>query len=374
VNEREPRPRDGRRRAIARGAGLVAVLAVVLTACASTLPQSSLHPRSLETREIDRLWILVFSIATAIFVVVEAALVVSIVRWRRRRGDDREPRQVHGNTRLEVLWTIIPAVILAVVAVPTLRTLFALRAPATGPDVLVVKVTGHQWWWEFEYPSIVGPDGRPLVTANELHIPFGRTTQLEMTSADVIHSFWAPSLSGKRDLLPGRTTRLKITPTPDAVGQVIPGQCAEYCWLGHADMRFKIHVDAPDDFAAWAQAQLEPAAVPTDGPLVGAFDVFAGTCTACHQANVREPDGTVEVIGNRIAPDLTHFGSRATFAGATQANTRAHLGRWLDDPSSLKPMAPELNDLAAGRVLGMPDYDLSAEDIAGLVELLEGWK
>ncbi len=351
----------------------IVALGLVLASCSSNLPQSSLNPKSVEAQKIDGLWILVFSIATVIFFAVQIALIVSIVRWRRRPGDDSEPKQTHGNTRLEIVWTIIPAVILAVIAVPTLRTLFELRAPATG-DVLRVKVTGHQWWWEFEYPDIVGPDGRPLITANELHIPAGRTTELEMTSADVIHSFWVPPLAGKRDLVPGLTTYIKITPLESAAGEVIPGQCAEYCWLGHADMRVKVHVDAPDDFETWAAGQLEPAPVPTTGAAVGGFETFSGVCATCHQANVRQPDGTVETIGTAIGPDLTHFASRDTFGAGILENTAEHLAAWIDDPSALKPMAPELNDLDRGRVLGMPDYGLDPDQIAELVELLESWK
>jgi len=359
---------------LARRLGTLAVLGLLLAACSNSLPQSSLNPKSTETQQIYGLWQLVFWIAVAIFVGVQLALLISIFRWRRRPGDETEPKQTHGNTRLEIVWTMIPALILAIVAVPTLRTLFDLRSRATGPDVLHVKVVGHQWWWEFEYPDLVSADGRPLITANELHIPAGRTTELEMTSKDVIHSFWVPPLSGKRDLVPGRTTYLKITPLPDAAGDVVPGQCAEYCWLGHADMRFKVHIDSEADFQSWAAGQLEPSPVPTDGPAAGGFDTFSGVCTTCHQAYVREPDGTVETIGTRIAPDLTHFGSRDTFAGSTLDNTAEHLTAWIDDPSALKPMKPELNDLDRGRVLGMPDYGLPSDQIAELVALLESWK
>lgn len=368
VPRRKPSPRRSAVRLV-----LLVVAAVALASCSSVLPQSSLNPKSVETQKIDELWRLVLGIATFIFVAVQLALVVSIVKWRSREGDDTEPRQIHGNTRLEIVWTLIPAVILAVVAVPTLRTLFELRAPAEG-DVLRVKVTGHQWWWEFEYPDIVGPDGRPLVTANELHIPAGKTTELEMTSVDVIHSFWVPPLAGKRDLVPGRLTYLKLTPLESAAGEVIPGQCAEYCWLGHADMRFRVFVDAPADFDAWAAAQLEPAQVPTEGPAAAGFETFMGTCTACHQAKVANPDGTVEVVGTRIGPDLTHFGSRATLGAAILENTDEHLRAWIDDPSQLKAMAPELNDLQAGRVLGMPDYGLTPQQISELVALLQSWK
>ena len=198
--------------------------------CSSNLPQSSLNPKSVEAGQIHQLWNLVFGISIAVFVVVEAALVYAIIRFRKRPGDETEPKQIHGNTRLEIAWSIIPAVVLALVAVPTLQTLFDLTRPPEG-DFLRVEVIGHQWWWEFQYPDILDAQGRPLTTANELHLPAGTTAELRMTSEDVIHSFWAPALAGKRDVVPGRETFLKITPDADIAGLVIPGQCAEFCGL-----------------------------------------------------------------------------------------------------------------------------------------------
>lgn len=352
---------------------LVALLALLLASCANDLPQSSLNPKGEEAEQIDQLWQLVLALATFVFVVVNAALLFAIIRFRRRKGDTSEPKQIHGNTKLEITWTILPAVVLAVLAVPTVQTLFDLRAQATGDDVLTVRVTGHQWWWEFEYPDFVTDDGRILTTANELHIPAGVTTNLEMTSADVLHSFWVPPLNGKRDLVPGQVQHLKLTPHAD-LDEVIPGQCAEYCWLGHADMRMAVHVQQPEDFAAWAEAQLTPAEIPADGTVAAdGYATFTQLCVACHQAHVSGPDG-VEVVGTAFAPDLTHFGSRETMAAAILENTGEHVAQWLDDPQTLKPMAPELNDLANQRILGMPDYGLDAEAIAGLVALLESWQ
>jgi len=307
-----------------------------------------------------------------VFVIVEAALVYAIIRFRKRPGDGVEPKQVHGNTRLEIVWSIIPAIVLALVAVPTLQTLFDLTRPAEG-DVLRVEVVGHQWWWEFRYPDILDAEGRPLTTANELHLPAGKTAELHMTSRDVIHSFWVPSLSGKRDAVPGRDTFLKITPDADVAGQVIPGQCAEYCGLSHADMRFLVFVDAEADFADWTMEQTEPTQIPTDGPEAAGYETFTQICTTCHQAVV-VGDAGVDVIGTAFGPDLTHVGSRSTIAAAVKTNTAEHLAEWIDSPVSVKPMAPELNDLAAGRVLGMPDYGLDQRQIAELVALLEAWK
>jgi cytochrome c oxidase subunit 2 len=195
-----------------------------------------------------------------------------------------------------------------------------------------------------------------------------------MTSADVIHSFWVPPLAGKRDLVPGRETFIKITPDSDRAGEEIPGQCAEFCWLGHADMRVLVFLETEADFSAWATQQTQPATIPTDGQAASGFEIFSSVCTACHQAVVADPAGSVTVLGDSLAPDLTHFGSRTTLGARVLDNTPEHLAQWIDDPSDIKPMAPELNDFGSGRILGMPDYGLDAEEIRELVALLEGWK
>ncbi len=366
----------------------------VLSACSGTGPQTSLDPQGPIAREIDDLWKLVFVLATIVFVLVQAALLFSVFRFRERKNDDRQPKQVHGNTRLEILWTILPAVLLAVLAVPTVQGIFSVRTPATGPDVLNVKVVGHQWWWEFEYPDIVDDDGVTLITANELHIPAGRPVNLVMTSVDVIHSFWVPPLNGKRDVVPGRLTTLTLHADEDVPGidyglgeGVIPGQCAEFCGLAHADMRLRVFVHEEPEFQAWTEAQLEPAEVVAEGPAADGFATFNSVCTACHQAMVRQPDGTVETVGiqdtivvddvtfrSSLAPNLTHFGSRTTFGGAAFDNTPEHLAAWIDNPPALKPMDPDRNDIPERRILGMPDFGLSTDEIDTLVTLLEGWQ
>ncbi len=359
--------RKRRWRPSSRRLAVVAVLAgVVLTACGEDLPQNSLDPQGPIARDIDGLWWLVFWIAAVIFVLVQAALLVSIFRFRARKGDeDRRIRQLHGNTKLEVAWTIAPAVLLAVIAVPTVATLFEIRDEPTGDDVLEIVVTGHQWWWEYEYPEF------GFSTANEMHIPAGRPVSLTMTSADVIHSFWLPKLNGKRDLVPGRISNLTLfadEPTPE--GEFMWGQCAEFCGLAHADMRLKVKVHDEEGFQAWAAAQAEPAVIPTAGLAAQGWEIFKLVCTACH------PVAGTEEAQVRLAPDLTHYASREWFAGATFRNTTEHLAAWLRDPNELKPMTPELNDLAADppRVLGMPNFGLDGGEVDALVALLESWE
>ncbi|HSM02493.1 MAG TPA: cytochrome c oxidase subunit II [Acidimicrobiia bacterium] len=322
-------------------------------------PQNSLNPAGPQARQIDDLFWLVFWIAVVVFVLVMVALLYAIVRYRHREGKDRPVKQVHGNTRLEIVWTIIPAVILAVIAVPTVSTIFDLRSePDPGDNALQVEVIGHQWWWEFRYPEY------GFSTANEMHIPTDRPVYLSITSVDVIHSFWVPQLNGKRDAVPGRITHLTLQ--ADEPGWYL-GQCAEFCGLAHADMRHRVRADEEAVFQAWAMEQAQPAAVPTEGLAAEGWEIFQTVCAACHAV-----DGTAATAN--LAPNLTHFASRTSFGGATFANTEAHLREWLRDPSALKPMDPDRNDLANGRVLGMPNFGLTEEQIDGLIALLETLK
>lgn len=381
---------------------LLAFLTLVVSACSGSGPQSALDPKGPIAKEIDDLWKLVYVLAFAVFVFVMGLLLWSIVRYRDK-GDDVEPKQVHGNTAIELGGVVFSVVLLTIIGVPTVQVLLDIRDTPTGPDVIEVNVIGHQWWWEFEYPDLVADDGTSLITANELHIPADTDVVLSMTSADVIHSFWVPSLNGKRDVVPGRTTSLTLvadgaqlassadhdprifmrdgSPTPDGLIAIIPGQCAEFCGLAHADMRIRVFVHDDAGFDTWVGEQLAPSAVPAgvdDDDATGAalgYNTFEALCTTCHQAKVVNADGTVEVVGARLAPNLTHFGSRETFGSATFLNNPDHVADWLANPSDLKPMDPDRNDIPAGRILGMPNLGLSAEEIAGLQELLlEEWR
>jgi len=355
---------------------IVVVLAFAAAGCSTELPQNSLNPAGPEARKIDDLFWLVFWIATVIFFLVEGALIYASIRFRRRRNEEREVEQVHGNVRLEMLWTMIPVVILAAIAVPTVATIFDLRrAPEPGDNALIINVIGHQWWWEFEYPEY------GIETANEMHIPIDRTVYLNITSADVIHSFWVPQLNGKRDAVPSRLNHLTLI--ADDPGEYL-GQCAEFCGLAHADMRHKVFAESEADFDAWVAEQQQPAEIPTGGLAAAGWETFQVLCTACHNAEgtgipvsreIAAMEGGEEFrFDAALAPNLTHFGSRTTFGGATFEWTEEHLREWLRNPADLKPMRPDHNDIAAGRILGMPDFDLTEKEIDGLIALLEAWQ
>ncbi|HKY47560.1 MAG TPA: cytochrome c oxidase subunit II [Acidimicrobiia bacterium] len=302
---------------------------------------ATIRPISDYGRQTQALYETVFGWTLGIFLVVELLLIFALWRYRRRADDPEVPEQVHGHTWLEIGWTLAPAAILLVIAIPTMSTIFRQQAPSP-TDALQVTAVGHQWWWEFIYPEL------GFTTANELHVPRGRAVNLTLTSGDVIHSFWVPRLGGKRDLNPGSENTIVFT--ADSVG-VFDGQCAEFCGTSHANMRMKLLVVEPSEFEAWADRQAQPARPDSAG-----YQTFlASGCAACHAI-----DGTP--AQGRIGPNLTHFGSRRTFASGLFPNEREPLAGWLRNPDSLKPGAL------------MPDLNLSEERVASLLRLLEGLK
>jgi cytochrome c oxidase subunit 2 len=249
------------RRPGTRKAGAVALtvaLAALLAACGGNHPESIFHQRTEVNRDIEVLFKILIWLGTAVFVFVEAILILTLIKFRKR-PNQAEPEHVHGNTTLEITWTVIPLIILIIIAIPTIKTIFKTQAVARS-DALQVEVIGHQWWWEFRYPQY------QITTANELYLPLGRTVNFTLKSQDVIHSFWIPALNGKRDVIPNRTNYLWFT--PDSAGaSAWNGACAEYCGTSHANMRFKTFTVAQADFESWAKHQAEAAAPPPGAAL-----------------------------------------------------------------------------------------------------------
>ncbi len=300
--------------------GLVLVLG--LAACTGALPQSTLHPISDFGRRIDDLFRRIFWFAVGVFVVVEGLLVYAVFRFRDR-GEEGRPEPVHGNTKLEIAWTLAPAVILVLIAVPTIRTIFVIDNPPPAKDhALPIDVIGHQWWWEFRYPTL------GIVTADEMHVPVGRTVELHLTSKDVIHSFWVPRIGGKRDVVPGHDNFLWFT--VDSAGEY-PGQCAEFCGEEHALMRVLAIAQDSSTFRAWADSQKPDAREPTDSvEIEGKKLVTNGICISCHTIRGTQAQGT-------IGPDLTHVGSRQTLVATILKNTPQNMEHWISNPDSVKP-------------------------------------
>jgi cytochrome c oxidase subunit 2 len=322
---------------------------VILAACANT-KQNVLDPQGQVARDEDRLWDIVFPIAIFFFFVVGILTILIVIKFRDK-GDDRAPKQVHGNTILEAGWTAIPAAILLVIGILTVSTVIDINRKAEGADVLEVTVVGHQWWWEYEYPQ------HRVTTANEMHIPVGTKVNVTLKSDDVIHSWWPPKLAGKVDVIPGRTNHMVIE--ADKPGTYY-GQCTEYCGLSHANMRLRVIAQSKDDFATWASDQAQDAATPTAGEAAEGAALFRSKgCSGCH---------TVKGFAvGQVGPDLTHFSSRETFAGAIFDRNNENLRRWLLDPPKEKPMQPDRN-------LGMPNLHLTDDEITKLIAYLDTLK
>jgi cytochrome c oxidase subunit II len=307
---------------------LVIGLALVAAACASDAPQDTLDPAGPDARTIDNLFGPVMVAAFVVFLVVQALVVYAVLRFRRRadqvEGPDEVPAQVHGNTRLEIGWTILPALILAVVAIFTVPVIFDLTEEPE--DALTVEVVGQRYWWAYSYPEQERMPGPAFTTANELHVPAGREIFLRLESEDVIHSFWAPRLNGKRDVVPGREHTWKLE--ADEPG-VYSGQCAEFCGTSHANMRLKVVAHDEEGWEAWLDDQQRPAEEPSSGLAATGFELFGQRCATCHQV-----DGSYEEVADESppAPDLTHLFSRDCFAGCIYDLNRNELEAWLRNP------------------------------------------
>jgi cytochrome c oxidase subunit 2 len=355
-------------RGLRRWAPVLPLLVLFAGACSPEhYPQTALRPLSDFAAIGDDIQTTTFYWAFGVFVLVEGALLYAIFRFRGKPGD-AEPRQVHGNTTVEIIWTVIPALILAAIAVPTVRGIFQTNAVPTG-DVLQIQVVGHQWWWEFRYP------GLHLTTANELHIPVGQTVSLHMGTADVVHSFWPPRFAGKRDVFPNRETRLWFQ--AKTAGE-FPGQCAEFCGIQHGRMAFRVKAQTPEEFQAWvahmqtlgpkpaaaasapsdsvrtasagaiAQAAQAPGAqgkatakpladstaapsAPQDPAYAAGEKLFtAKGCVGCHSlVAVDAPKGM-------IGPNLANVGARSYIGAGSFKNTDENLARWIQNPQAMK--------------------------------------
>jgi cytochrome c oxidase subunit II len=277
-------------------AALTVALAVLLTACGQSHPDSVFHHRTDVNRDVDFLFRLIIWLGTAVFVFVEAILVITLIKFRKRPGQP-EPKHVHGNTTLEITWTVVPLIVLAVIAIPTIRTIFKTQAAAVS-DALQVEVIGHQWWWEFRYPQYTSREasGRvdTVVTANELYLPIGKTVNFTLHSKDVIHSFWVPALSGKRDVVTNHTNYLWYTPDSSGVG-VWNGACVEYCGTSHGNMRFKAYTVTQADFDSWIAHQEQPAVSPgaADSAKAGAAVPSTALATAANAPVAKTGSGQV---------------------------------------------------------------------------------
>jgi len=354
------------------------LFSVLFAACGENSPSILDTHGPIANSEGTVFWV-ILGIATFVFLAVEGALVFSIVRYRER-PDMGNPQQIHGNTKLELLWTVIPTIFLVVILVFTIRGLLQVAPESEPADANKVTVTaiGHQWWWEFYYPKY------GISTADTLEIPTNTVVHVDLFSNNVIHSFWVPQLTGKTDVVPGHNNSKWFRANDPGTFE---GICAEYCGTQHANMKFNVKAVDPNTYMTWIHTQQQAAVSPAKGtekysPADG-LAVFQQNCTSCHgivgvnktkydniQANCNTNQDNASDCP--LGPNLTHFGSRDFIAGGVLMNNKdqcnpndphilqnCNLAKWLHDPQGIKPG----NDMAIGQ--------LSDEQIRSLVAYLE---
>ena len=293
-----------------------------------------------QARYIEALWWLMLAVCTAVFIAVFCAVLWALIR--APRGGPAIAPDLSSRPDRAAQLAVIAAVALSTVLLValSLASFFTDRALGRlGPAQLAIEVTGHRWWWEIRYDA-------GFTTANELHIPVGKPVLLRLRSPDVIHSFWVPNLSGKKDLIPGRDATLTLR--ADQPG-IYRGQCAEFCGLQHAKMAFLVIAESPQEYDAWAAAEAKPARASAERR--GGEVFMARGCATCHAIR-----GTAAVARN--APDLTHLASRRTLAAASVPNTLGHLAGWVLDPQAIKPGA------------NMPATAMQADELRSLLAYL----
>ena len=311
---------------------------------AASFLQSALDPAGPQAAHIDRLWWLLFGIAVVVFVLVLGFIAAAVLHPRTEQSSDRALTfgvSVATATTVVVLFGILVA------------TMWTERANATlgASSAVTIELTGHQFWWEVQYAA-ASPADR-VTTANEMHIPVGRPVVLKVTSRDVIHSFWAPNLQGKRDLIPGYTTAIWLQADR---AQTYRAQCAEFCGRQHAHMAMEIVAEPEAQFEQWLAARKAPAPEPDNSGAMRGRDVFmTRQCVLCHQIRGTSANGLV-------GPELTHIASRGTLAAGTLPNTTGHLGGWIVNPQALKPGSQ------------MPANPMTSEELQSLLAYLETLK
>lgn len=317
-----------------------ALLLPVLSACGGS--QSILDAAGTGARETLSVWWLMFFMGTAVFVVVLALLWFAVSR--ATSPEEHSPDSTRARTRLVLLGGIVmPVIVIAIVFVFSTRGLIAIGDLRGDRDV-TIDVVAHQFWWEVSYPD------EGFVTANEILIPVNQSVEIRLTSEDVIHSFWVPSLHGKIDVMPGHTT--SITLKAEEAGE-FRGQCAQFCGVQHANMALLVTAVEPDTYRAWADHQSQPAAVAEDDAVVRGQDIFMSSmCVYCHTIQGTAATGI-------FGPDLTHIASRQTLGAGMMENNRGNLAAWIVDPQGVKPGNH------------MPGITLPGEDLDALLDYLE---
>ncbi len=312
-------------------------------------------------REINHAYGITTWVVSSIFILVAIPIIYVLWRYKTKVQDFttvKPPKQTHGHPLLEVIWTAVPVILLIIIWIPTYQAIWGqhdgIERAKNDPQAVKIEVIGHQWWWEFRYKDLPGLDGE-VVTANELRLPENTAILFDITSDDVIHSFWIPNFGGKIDAMPGDDHRNHLYFTTPALteqghekgGDYYQGQCVELCGSSHALMRFSAVVQTHENFIKWAKAVHTPPNVQTSLEKKGE-EIF-NRCIACHTIY-----GTTSasIPGKKLGPNLTDFGIRLTLGAGTRANTVENLKQWINHPETIKPGA-----LMPGQALSDDELD-----------------
>ena len=355
------------------GLGLMFSLLLFVIACNSDSPQSTFDPHGPIAELQKNLFMFTFWIAVVVFIIVEGGILYLTFKYRKK--DDKLPVQTHGNLKLEITWTIIPAIIVVIIAIPTVLAIWETQVMPEEEDSLVIEAVGHQWWFEFKYPT------EEVVTANELHLPEDKDVIVNLRSQDVLHSFWIPKIAGKVDMVPNHENQIYIK--ADEPG-LYYGQCAEFCGIAHAMMRFRVIVHTPEDYQSWLDEMRTPPA-----KLVSGSDedegrkLFVGNCSMCHTYDSYKKGAYTKEITSQYnrweewkkdkensaivsAPNLTHYGNRITIAAGIKENNLENLVKWIENPDEIKIGTRMKNHAAIYR----DESQLSNEEINQIAKYL----
>ena len=380
---------------------------LALGGCAKDAPQDTWQPAGQNARQINNLQHWPFAIAGVVFVIVCAAVLYCIIKFRDR--GQGIPQQTHGKPALEIFLTVVPAMILVGIGIPTVKVLMDLSK--TSDTQCFVNVTGQQWWWEYDYPvqpgCLEGGITEPIVTSGQLVMPAQVKVLARIASRDVIHSYWIPRLNGKRDAVPGRVQTLRLE--ADHPG-IYAGQCTEFCGLSHAYMRQDAVVLDAAGFKSWVDNQLAAYQKPDAGtPAADGEAAFISNCSRCHQVNgLADSEGKPIIsrpdlyVWAGAAPNLTNLMTRTDFAGASfdlltpdckaklwnappneftklylqgvtpDCFNAVQLREWLRNPPGKKPMYVNPTELGPtdGKYRGMPNLGLTEDQIDKIIDYL----
>ncbi|WP_059104993.1 cytochrome c oxidase subunit II [Shouchella shacheensis] len=324
----------------------LSLIMLFLTGCMGEENLTALDPKGPAAQWIFDNMMLSLYVMAFVSIVVFVIYFIILAKFRRKEGDNELPRQVHGNTAMEITWTVIPILLLIILFVPTIVGTFKFHVnadPSQYEDNLYINVTGHQYWWQFDYEE------EGFTAGQEVYIPVGQEVIFELNAEDVIHSFWVPALGGKQDTVPGIQNAMYLE--ADEPG-VYFGKCAELCGPSHALMEFKLIALEQDDYDAWVEEMqsIEEAEQPDEALASDGYEVFEEqSCIGCHAIGGQ---------GTAAGPSLTNFADRQMIAGVLENNDE-NLEAWIRDPQSLKQ---------GNKMQAYPD--MSDEDMEALIAYL----